>query len=67
MKKIDCIEILSMLLSYEDDRVKINAASLCLQMNVLVDKAIFALKNIIDSSDDSTMCFSAKMILKCIS
>ena len=66
MMKIDCTEVLSMLLSYEDDRVKINAASLCLQMNVLIDKAVLTLKNIIDSSDDETICFSAKMILQSI-
>ncbi len=67
MKKFDCTEILRMLLSHDDCRVRINAASLCLQMHVLIDKAILTLKKIIDSSDDSTLCFSAKMLLKNIS
>lgn len=67
MKQNNGEEILCMLLSHEDDRVKINAASLCLQMNVHVDQAVFVLKNIIDFSADSTMCFSAKMILQSVS
>lgn len=67
MQKTDCINILSMLLLHNDNRVKLNAASLCLKMGVLVDKAVLTLKNIIDSSDDSTICFSAKMILQSIS
>lgn len=67
LMKIDCTEILSMLLSYEDDRVKLNAASFCLQVNVLVDKAVLILKNIVDFSKDSTMRFSAKMLLQNIS
>lgn len=67
MNKIDSTEILFMLLSHEDDRVKINAASLCLQMNVLVDKAVLTLKNIVDFSKDSTMRFPAKILLQNIS
>ena len=58
MNKIDSTEILFMLLSHEDDRVKINAASLCLQMT---------LKNIVDFSKDSTMRFPAKILLQNIS
>lgn len=63
MVKFDCTEILGRLLTFEDDRVKINAASLCLQRGILVDKAVLVLKNIVDSSDDLTMCFSAKIML----
>ena len=63
MKQNDSKDILCMLLHHKDDRVKINAASLCLQMNVLVDQSVLALENIIDISDDSTICFSAKMLL----
>ena len=62
--KHDCAdEVVCKLLSHEDDRVKINAASLCLRMDTLVDQAMQVLKNIIDNSSDSTMCFAAKMLL----
>lgn len=64
MQEIDSTEILSKLLSHEDDRVKINAASLCLQMHILVEEAVRALQNIDDFSDDATMRLSAKMLLQ---
>ena len=57
-------DVLYLLLNHEDDRVKVNAASFCLQAEILVDQAILALKKIIDVSDDSTICFSAKMLLQ---
>ena len=57
-------DILYALLNHEDDRVKINASSLCLQTGILIDQAILILKKIIAESDDSTICFSAKMLLK---
>lgn len=66
MKQNDSEEILRMLLNHKDNRVKINAAFLCLQMNVLVDQAVLVLKKIIDVSDDSTICFSAKMLLQSV-
>ena len=53
-----------MLLNHKDDRVKVNAASFCLKSKILVEKSTIALKKVIDNSDDSTMCFSAKMLLK---
>ena len=56
--------MLYMLLNHEDDRVKINATSFCLQTEILIDQAILVLKRIIDVSDDSTICFSAKMLLQ---
>ena len=55
-------EILHMLLSHDDDRVKINAATLCLQMDALPEQSMLVLKNIIDFSPDSTMRFAAKML-----
>lgn len=67
MEKNDSKELLCMLLSHEDDRVKINAASMCLQMNIIVDKAVYTLEKIVVFSDDSTMSFAAKMILQSIS
>lgn len=64
MQEIDSTETLRKLLSHEDNRVKINAASLCLQMHILVEEATYALQNIVDFSDDATMRFSAKMLLQ---
>ena len=52
------------LLNHEDDRVKVNAASFCLKSEVLVEQSILTLKKIIADSDDSTICFSAKMLLQ---
>ena len=57
-------QMFHMLLSHEDERVKINAASLCLQMNVLVDQSVVVLEKMIENSEDPTICFSAKMILQ---
>lgn len=64
MKESDCTEVLCKLLSHEDERVRINAASLCLQMGLLIEKASCVLKDIMDSSDDAAMRFSAKIILQ---
>ena len=57
-------EILYALLEHEDDRVKVNAASFCLQSGILVEQSVLTLKRIIDILDDSTSCFSAKMLLQ---
>lgn len=64
MKQIDCIDLLNALLCHDDDRVKINAASLCVQMPILIETASLTLKNIIRTSNDSTISFAAKMIMK---
>ena len=64
MKQIDCKEILYNLLNHPDDRVKVNAASFCLKLGVLIEQAVATLKSIIDYSDDSTICFAAKMLLQ---
>ena len=55
---------LFMLLNHEDDRVKVNAASFCLHASVLIEQSVLTLKRIIADSDDSTICFSAKMLLQ---
>ena len=52
------------LLNHSDDRVKINAVSACLKYGVLVDESFLVLKNIINNSDDSTIRFSARMLLQ---
>ena len=57
-------DILCALLKHEDDRVKVNAASFCLHSKVLVEQSILTLEKIIADSDDSTICFSAKMLLQ---
>ena len=64
MKQNDCTEVLRMLLIHKDDRVKVNAASFCFQSEILIEQAVLALKKIIDVSDDSTICFAAKMLLQ---
>ena len=57
-------DTLCALLNHEDDRVKVNAASFCLNSEVLVEQSILALEKIIADSDDPTICFSAKMLLQ---
>lgn len=57
-------EILYQLLNHEDDRVKINASSFCLQSEKLIDQAVLTLKQIIDTSSDLTISFSARMLLQ---
>lgn len=64
MKQYDCDEILRRLLSHEDDRVKNNAGAICLYNDVIPDEAEIALKNVMESSSDPTLRFSAEMILK---
>ena len=57
-------DTLRMLLHHEDDRVKVNAASFCLHSKVLVEQSIFTLEKIVADSDDSTIRFSAEMLLR---
>ena len=64
MKQNASEDILHALLNHEDDRVKVNAASFCLQSEILFDQAVLTLERIIAVSDDSTICFSAKMLLQ---
>ena len=64
IKETGNLEILNLLLSHEDDRVKINAASTCLQFNVYMNESIHVLNSIVANSDDETIRFSARMLLK---
>ena len=57
-------EMLCKLLRHEDDRVKVNVASFCLQSEVLVEQAVLTLKKVVEASDDPTLCFTAKMLLE---
>lgn len=52
------------LLHHKDDRVKINATNFCLQSKILIEQSILTLEKIIAVSNDSTICFSAKMLLE---
>ena len=52
------------LLNHEDDRVRVNAAFFCFHSGILAEQSVFTLKKVIDDSDDSTICFSAKMLLQ---
>ena len=56
-------DALHALLNHEDDRVKVNAAAFCLNSEGLVARSILTLEKIIADSDDSAICFSAKMQL----
>ena len=57
-------ELLNALLHHEDERVKENAASFCLKINILVEQAVLTLENLRDSSDDWSISFSSKMVLQ---
>ena len=57
-------DTLCTLLNHEDDRVKVNAASVCLNSEVLVEQSILTLEKINADLDDPTICFSAKMLLQ---
>ena len=46
MKRHDCTKILCELLSHHDIRVRINAASMCMQTGVLIEKAKTVLEHI---------------------
>lgn len=64
MKINDCADILNNLLDYNDDRVRINAAYLCLKMNIHKEKVLLILNDIVDNTTDPTLAFSAKMALQ---
>ena len=64
MKQNVSEEIWFALLNHKDDRVKVNAASFCLKFKILVEQAVLTLEKVKDCSDDSTISFSAKMVLK---
>ena len=57
-------DTLYVLLNHEDDRVKINAASFCLQSQILAAQSVLTLKKIMNTSDDAAIRFSAKMLLQ---
>ena len=63
MKRQGCLAVLDLLLEHDDDRVKINAAALCLESSAFEEKAKFVLERIFDYSEDVTLSFSAKMLL----
>lgn len=64
MKKNADEEVLYALLGHEDDRVKLNAASFCLQLGLLTEPSVLALKKVADDSGDTVIRFSAKMLLQ---
>lgn len=64
MKKNADEKVLYALLTHEDNRVKINAASFCLQLGLLTEPSVLALKKVADDSGDSVIRFSAKMLLQ---
>lgn len=62
MKKVDCTGVLTKLLQHEDDRVRINAASFCLQTGIVLDEAKRTLDDIAHSCTDPTIRFCAEML-----
>ncbi len=62
MSKTDCTQLLRDLLLHPDARVKLNAASLCIEMSILFAEASEELDRIISCSEDASICFSAKML-----
>lgn len=64
MKHKGATDVLSKLLLYGDERVNINAAAFCLEMDVFTVQAENVLKDIIKNTGDSTIRFSAKMLLQ---
>lgn len=57
-------DILKKLLAHSDERVRINSASLCLQINVLPADAVKILSDIAADSEDPTFRLSALMMLR---
>ena len=57
-------EALLILLNHEDDRVKVNAASFCLQWGILVGQSVQTLKKAADTSGDRTIRLSAETLLQ---
>lgn len=64
MKRNMSEEALLMLLNHEDDRVKVNAASFCLQWGILGGQSVQTLKKVVAASGDRTIRLSAEMLLQ---
>ena len=64
MRQNDCSDILCYLLEYKDDRVRVNAVFLCLQMNIHREKAGQAAREIVEGTSDPAIVFAAKTALQ---
>ncbi|MBQ6585179.1 MAG: hypothetical protein IJH83_00040, partial [Coriobacteriales bacterium] len=66
MRQDDCVEIIRKLFLHQDERVRVQAAGMCIkQNNALKDEAKAVLREVIDSQDaDRTVKFSAEMFLE---
>lgn len=64
MAKTDCSRVILALLEHPEERVRMGAAAFCIKIRIYIEKATAVLDNIIDTSNDSTIIFSAEMILK---
>lgn len=60
---VECTDVLDNLLLHNDERVKKNAALLCLKKNILVEKSLNVLKELDESADDPFVSFGAHLIL----
>ncbi len=62
LAKTDRAPMLEKLLLHEDDRVKLNAAAMCLRQKILTEKALAILSDLAKESEDETLRLSAKMV-----
>lgn len=59
----DCSDDLANLLRHDDERVRLNAAAMCLRHGLMGDAAEQTLSELTKCSD-KTICFAAEMLLK---
>ena len=52
------------LLNHEDSRVRIYGASACMELGILPEKTVEVLRSVIVNEKDTTLKFSASMLLK---
>ena len=64
MLQEDCTSVLKRLLSHGDPRVRIHAAAMCMRTGLLSEQARAVLEHIAACDADTTMAFSAQMLLE---
>ena len=60
----DLSDMFIRLMEHPDEMVRMNAAAKCLQFGLFTEKAKFVLLNIIDFSNDESIRFSCKNIIR---
>lgn len=64
MRRQDSEEVLCRLLDHDEERVRVNAASACLQLGVAEARAVSVLRKLAAASDDPTIGLAAQMLLQ---